>query len=80
MGQELQSETLTELQDLNILKVEAWDEELMIFFGMLCSYRSAGGHLNHRDVHLADVSVQTAQLLECTAAVHAGEEGDAFSL
>ena len=53
-----------------------------LFAHLFCSasYRSAGGHLNHRDVHLADVGIQTAQLLEYTAAVHAREQGYAFSL
>lgn len=48
--------------------------------GTLSSYRSAGRHLNHRDVHLTDVGVQTTQLLECAAAVHAREQRYTFSL
>ena len=55
---------------------QPFDRVLCLMF----SYRSAGGHLDHRDVHLADVGIQTTQLLECTAAVHAGEQWYAFSL
>lgn len=44
------------------------------------SYRGAGGHLHHRDVHLANVGVQAAQFLERAAAVHALEEWHAFIL
>lgn len=47
---------------------------------MLLSYRSAGGDLDHRDVHFADVGVQAAQLLEYTAAVHAWEQRHPFNL
>lgn len=44
------------------------------------SYRGAGGHLHHRDVHLANVGVQAAQFLERAAAVQALEEWHAFIL
>lgn len=44
------------------------------------SYRGAGGHLHHRDMHLANVGVQAAQFLERAAAVHALEEWHAFIL
>lgn len=49
-------------------------------FFVLLSYRSAGWDFNHRDVHLADVGIQTAQLLKYTAAVHAWEQWYAFGL
>lgn len=49
-------------------------------FCVLLSYLSAGGHFNHRDVHLADVGIQTAKLLECTAAVHAWKQWHTFHL
>ena len=49
-------------------------------FDMLLSHLSAGGHLDHRDVHLADVGVQATQLLKYTAAVHAWKQGYPFGL
>lgn len=47
---------------------------------MFLPYRRAGGHLHHRDVHLANVGVQAAQFLEGAAAVHALEQRHVFIL
>lgn len=47
---------------------------------MLSSYWSAGGDFNHRDVHLADMGIQTAKLFKHTAAVHAREQRHSFGL
>lgn len=45
---------------------------------MLIPYRSAGRHLDHRDVHLTNMGIQAPQLLKSTAAVHARKQRCTF--